>query len=143
MLICIFGESCAGKTTLAQRLLPYCKATLYHGKDYLRLAKNEAEAKQKFRTLLENAAEGGNNIIFVTTEKENLSLLPEHCVRILVTAPLSVIQERFAKRMGGTLPPPVAAMLERKLGCFDHEPHDLLVKNGQEDLDAILRLLRR
>ena len=38
MLICIFGESCTGKTTLAQRLLPYCKATLYHGKDYLRLA---------------------------------------------------------------------------------------------------------
>ena len=143
MLICIFGESCTGKTTLAQRLLPYCKATLYHGKDYLRLAKSEAEAKQKFRVLLENAADGGSSIIFVTTEKENLSLLPEHCVRILVTAPLSVIQERFAKRMGGTLPPPVAAMLGRKHGSFDHEPHDLLVKNGQEDLDAILRLLRR
>ena len=143
MLICIFGESCTGKTTLAQRLLPYCKATLYHGKDYLRLAKSEAEAKQKFRVLLENAADGGSSIIFVTTEKENLSLLPEHCVRILVTAPLSVIQERFAKRMGGTLPPPAAAMLERKHGSFDHEPHDLLVKNGQENLDAILRLLRR
>lgn len=143
MLICIFGESCTGKTTLAQRLLPYCKATLYHGKDYLRLAKSEAEAKQKFRVLLESAAGGGSSIIFVTTEKENLSLLPEHCVRILVTAPLSVIQERFAKRMGGTLPPPVAAMLERKHGSFDHEPHDLLVKNGQENLDAILRLLRR
>lgn len=143
MLICIFGESCTGKTTLAQRLLPYCKATLYHGKDYLRLAKSEAEAKQKFRALLENAADGESSIIFVTTEKENLSLLPEHCMRILVTAPLPVIQERFAKRMGGTLPPPVAAMLERKHGSFDHEPHDLLVENGQEDLDAILRLLRR
>ena len=143
MLICIFGESCTGKTTLAQRLLSYCKATLYHGKDYLRLAKSEAEAKQKFRALLENAANGDSNIIFVTTEKENLSLLPEHCVRILVTAPLPVIQERFAKRMGGTLPPPVAAMLERKHGSFDHEPHDLLVENGQEDFDAILRLLRR
>ena len=143
MLICIFGESCTGKTTLAQRLLPYCKATLYHGKDYLRFAKSEAEAKHKFRALLESAADGESSIIFVTTEKENLSLLPEHCVRILVTAPLSVIQERFAKRMGGTLPPPVAAMLERKHGSFDHEPHDLLVKNGQEDLGAILRLLRR
>lgn len=143
MLICIFGESCTGKTTLAQQLLPYCNATLYHGKDYLRLAKNEAEAKRKFRTLLENAAEGDGSIIFVTTEKENLSLLPEHCVRILVTAPLPVIQERFAKRMGGTLPQPVAEMLARKHGCFDFEPHDLLVENGQEDFGAILRLLRR
>ena len=143
MLICIFGESCTGKTTLAQRLLPYCKATLYHGKDYLRLAKSEAEARSKFRALLENAADGDGNLIFVTTEKENLSLLPKRCVRILVTAPLPVIQERFAKRMGGTLPPPVAAMLERKHGTFDHEPHDLHVENGQEDLDAILRLICR
>ena len=143
MLICIFGESCTGKTTLAQRLLPYCKAALYHGKDYLRLAKSEGEARSKFRALLENAADGDGNLIFVTTEMENLSLLPKRCVRILVTAPLPVIQERFAKRMGGTLPPPVAAMLERKHGTFDHEPHDLHVENGQEDLDAILRLICR
>lgn len=143
MLICIFGESCTGKTTLAQQLLTHINATVYSGRDYLRLAKSEAEAKQKFRTLLENAADGDSHIIFVTTEKDNLSLLPEHCVRILVTAPLPVIQERFAKRTGGKLPPPVAAMLARKHGSFDGEPHDLRVENGQADPDALLRLLQR
>ena len=64
-------------------------------------------------------------------------------MRILVTAPLDVIQERFAKRTGGKLPPPVAAMLARKHGSFDGEPHDLRVENGQADTDALLRLLQR
>lgn len=143
MLICIFGESCTGKTTLAQRLLSYRKGTVYYGKDYLRLAKSEAEARQKFRTVLEEAASSSGFVIFVTTEKENLSLLPKNCLRILVTAPLPVIQERFAKRMGGTLPPSVAAMLEQKHGSFDREPHDIHIENGQADIDAILRLIRK
>lgn len=143
MLICIFGESCTGKTTLAQQLLSYRKGTVYYGKDYLRLAKSESEARQKFRTVLEKAANSSGLVIFVTTDKENLSLLPEGCLRILVTAPLPVIEERFAKRMGGTLPQPVAAMLERKHGSFDREMHDIHVENGQADIDPILRLIRK
>ena len=143
MLICIFGESCTGKTTLAQQLLTHINASVYSGRDYLRLAKNEAEARNKFLVLLKSAAEGGDSVIYITAEKADLSFLPEGCVRILVTAPLDVIQERFAKRTGGKLPPPVAAMLARKHGSFDGEPHDLRVENGQADTDALLRLLQR
>ena len=59
---------------------------------------------------------------FMSFEKEQLALLPEDCLRVLVTASLETIRERFAQRMHGQLPAPVAAMLERKHGQFDSEP---------------------
>lgn len=67
------------------------------------------------------------NIIYVISEKEHLSLLPEQAIRILVTADLELIKERFAARMHGNLPAPVAAMLERKHGSFDKELHHIHV----------------
>ena len=121
MVIGIFGESCTGKSTLAQRLHEELGGTIYTGKDYLRLHKQEAVAQEAFRTLLR---ETDAPIIYVMTEKELLSLLPEHALRVLVTAQLPEIKARFAARMGGNLPPPVAAMLEKKHGMFDSERYD-------------------
>ena len=72
------------------------------------------------------------------SEKEHLPLLPEGALRILVTADLELIKSRFAKRMRGNLPAPVAAMLEKKHGCFDAEPHDIHVVSGETDLDAVV-----
>ena len=57
---------------------------------------------------------GNGMIIYVISEKEQLALLPEGCIRVLVTASLGTIRERFAVRMHGDLPAPVASMLERK-----------------------------
>lgn len=134
MNICIFGESCTGKSTLAQSLQARTGATVYTGKDYLRLAKNEAEATAKFRALLQEE----DNIIYVTTEPSELSLLPEKCLRILLTEELVVIKERFAERMRGHLPPPVETMLENKHGIFDSMPHDLHFHGGNIDVERIL-----
>ena len=83
------------------------------------------------------AAVSGENIIYVISEKEHLSLLPEGAVRILVTADLETIKTRFAQRMRGNLPAPVATMLEKKHGCFDAEPYDIHVVSGETDLDAV------
>ena len=58
-------------------------------------------------------------MIYVISEKEQLALLPEGCIRVLVTASLETIKERFAVRMHGNLPAPVASMLERKYGQFE------------------------
>ena len=144
MVICIFGESCTGKSTLAQQLVDRFGGTIYTGKDYLRLAKNEAEARKAFRQLLESAAADRNALtVFVTTEPELLSLLPDICTRVLITAPLDAIKERFARRTGGTLPAGVAAMLERKHGCFDQLPHDFHISSETADLDAILAFAKR
>ena len=136
MLIAIFGESCTGKSTLAEKLKTSLGADVYTGKDYLRLAKNESIAKVMFQKRLA-AAVSGENIIYVISEKEHLALLPEDAVRILVTAELELIKDRFAQRMRGTLPAPVATMLEKKHGYFDAEPHDIHVVSGETDLDTV------
>ena len=137
MVIGIFGESCTGKSTLAEKIAAGCSCEVFTGKDYLRLAKNENIAKVMFRKKLA-AAVNGENIIYVISEKEHLSLLPEGALRILVTADLETIQARFAQRMHGNLPAPVAAMLEKKHGCFDTENHDIHVVSGETDLDVVV-----
>ena len=138
MVIGIFGESCTGKSTLAEKIAACMPCEVISGKDYLRLAKSESMAKALFQKKLQ-AAVDGENIIYVIAEKEHMVLLPDGAKRILVTADLEVIQSRFAQRMRGNLPAPVAAMLEKKHGCFDAEPHDIHVVSGETDLDAVCR----
>ena len=136
MVIGIFGESCTGKSTLARLLQTRLQARVYTGKDYLRFSKNENIAKKLFRKELEAAA-SGDHILYVIAEPEHLGLLPEGALRVLVTADLEQIKSRFAQRMQGNLPAPVAAMLERKHGCFDGEAHHLHVVSGQTDPEVV------
>ena len=138
MVIGIFGENCTGKSTLADRLKENINAQVYTGRDYLRLEKNEAAAKQSFRTKLREAV-NGENIIYVISEKEHLPLLPDGSVRVLVTADLEIIKTRFAKQMHGNLPAPVETMLERKHGSFDTEDYHFHVISEQTNLDDVCR----
>lgn len=137
MFITIFGESCTGKSTLADALKERTGAQVHSGKDYLRLAKSEGVAKALFQKQLQKTAEGEGDLIYVIAEPELLALVPDGGVRVLVTAELDEIKSRFAARMGGTLPPPVAAMLERKHGCFDGEPHDVRMDSGVDSVEAV------
>ena len=137
MVIGIFGESCTGKSTLAEKISASISCEVFTGKDYLRLAKNENIAKVMFQKKLASAV-NGEHIIYVISEKEHLSLLPEGTLRILVTADLELIKARFAQRMRGNLPAPVAAMLEKKHGCFDSEPHEIHVISGESDFDEVV-----
>lgn len=140
MVIGIFGESCTGKSTLADSLKMQLLAGVYTGKDYLRLAPQEEQARGEFAALLRRHAAGGAHIIYVITEPEQLALLPENAIRVRMTAPLEVIRARFAARTGGTLPPPVAAMLERKHGLFDAVPCDL-AGDGTQDTQPLRQQL--
>ena len=137
MVIGIFGESCTGKSTLAEKIAACFPCEVFTGKDYLRLAKNENIAKVMFQKKL-TAALTGESINYVISEKEHLPLLPDGALRILVTADLELIKSRFAQRMRGNLPAPVATMLEKKHGSFDAEPHDIQVVSGETDLDAVV-----
>ena len=136
MVIGIFGESCTGKSTLAQLLKTRLGAEVYTGKDYLRFSKNESMAKLLFRKKLEAAVTGGH-ILYVISEPEHLQLLPEGALRVLMTADLECIKSRFAQRMRGQLPGTVAAMLERRHGCFDREMHHIHVVSGKTDPDEV------
>lgn len=142
MVIGIFGESCTGKSTLAQLLKSRLDAEVYTGKDYLRFSKNESMARLLFRKELETAV-SGKNILYVISEPEHLPLLPEGALRVLVTADLELIRSRFAQRMRGNLPAAVSAMLERKHGCFDGERHHIHVISGETDLDTVWNQILR
>lgn len=132
MLIALFGENCSGKSTLAEEIKKRVNAEVITGKDYLRMAKSEAEAAALFRTKLREAVTGAN-IVYVISEKEHLAFLPEGAKRVYVTADIEVIKTRFRARMRGVLPTPVEAMLERKHGCFEGEPRDLVFDGGNGD----------
>ncbi len=131
MLIAIIGENCVGKSTLANRINQKLKGKIYSGKDYLRLEKSPDLAQEKFKLLL-NDAVNGDNLIYIITEKEHLSLLPENCFKIVLTAEIEVIKERFSKRMRGNLPFAVEKMIESKHGTYDNLPCNLKLNDGYD-----------
>lgn len=143
MVIALFGDSCTGKSTIAEELAGQLPAEIYSGKDYLKLAKSESVAQ----TLFKKKLAGEETVIYVISEMSQLSFLPEKCVRVLVVASLDTIKKRFAGRMHGDLPAPVAAMLERKFGQFEATPHDLRIdtdeKTPEDAVKQILSLLKK
>ena len=141
MVIGIIGENCAGKSTLADAIRTQLQAEVITGKDYLRLAKSEAEATALFKKKLEQMPDK-KAVVYVISEKEQLSLLPETAVRILVKADLDTIRERFRARMRGNLPPPVSQMLERRHGMFDDERYDILYDGVAGDPNAVCAMLQ-
>lgn len=141
MVIGIIGENCAGKSTLADAIRTQLQAEVITGKDYLRLAKSEAEAAALFKKKLEQTPDE-KAVVYVISEKEQLSLLPETAVRILVKADLDTIRERFRARMRGNLPPPVSQMLERRHGMFDDERYDILYDGVAGDPNAVCAMLQ-
>lgn len=145
MVIGIFGESCTGKSTLADRLRDKLNAQVFTGKDYLRLAKSETAASLAFKKMLTDAVTG-DHLIYVISEKAHLAFLPNEAIRVLVTADLDTIKARFAQRLHGNLPAPVAAMLERNHGCFDQEPYHVClhaeVTNLEEACGAIIAFIK-
>ncbi len=140
MLVAIIGENCVGKSTLAQKINERLNAKIYTGKDYLRLEKNPALAEKSFKELLSNALLG-DNVIYIITEKEHLNLLPKGAFKILLTAELSVIKQRFKERMRGNLPLPVEKMLESKHGIYDNLQCDLKL-NERYDMQEIFKKMK-
>ena len=131
MLIAIIGENCVGKSTLANKIIDQLNAKIYSGKDYLRLGKSPAAALNKFKLILKDAV-NNEHVIYVITEKEHLSLLPEGTFKIVLTAELDVIKDRFKERMRGNLPVPVEKMLEAKHGLYDDLECDLKLNSGYD-----------
>ena len=139
MLIAIIGENCVGKSTLASKINEKLPARIYSGKDYLRLEKNPSMALEKFKTSLKEAVRG-EDVIYLITEKEHIQLLPEGAFRIVLTAELEVIKERFKDRMRGNLPMPLEKMLESKHGMYDDLECDLKLDASYDIADVISKL---
>ena len=142
MVYGIIGENCSGKSTLAEEIKKTIGAEIITGKDYLRMAKSESEAVMLFRKKLENAV-NGENIIYVISEPEHLKLLPKDAIRVLVSADIDTIKERFKARMHGNLPAPVAQMLEKKHGAFDTGTYDYRFDGAHGDAAAFCEMLKK
>lgn len=142
MLIGIIGENCSGKSTLAEAIKDAIGAEIVTGKDYLRMAKSESEARKLFQGKMKNAISGGN-LIYVISETDQLEFLPDGAVRILVSADLETIRERFKARMHGNLPEPVARMLEKKHGMFDSGDYDLRFDSTKDDAAKLCEKLKK
>ena len=141
MVFGIIGENCSGKSTLAEKIKTELGAEIVTGKDYLRMAKSESEAISLFKEKLRRGV-SEDNIIYVIADPEYVKLLPDGAIRILVTADLETIKERFAERMHGTLPRPVALMLERKHGIFDSGEYDYRFDGVSGDAKAFCEVLK-
>ena len=140
MVIGIIGENCSGKSTLAACIRDAIGAEIITGKDYLRMAKSEPEARKLFQEKLKSAVDG-SNIIYVIADSEQLVLLPEGAIRILVSADLDTIKKRFRARMHGVLPCAVERMLESKHGMFDSGTYDYRFDGVSGDAAALCRQL--
>ena len=140
MVIGLIGENCSGKSTLAAHIRDVIGAEVVNGRDYLRMAKSEAEARRLFLEKLAGAVNGGN-IIYVISEPDQLDLLPDGAVRILVSADLDTIKARFRARMCGFLPAPVERMLESKHGLFDKGFYDYRYDGVAGDAAALCEKL--
>ena len=141
MVFGIIGENCSGKSTLAEMIKAELGAEIVTGKDYLRMAKSESEATSLFRDKLCSAV-SGENIIYVIADPEHVKLLPDGAIRILVSADLETIKDRFAARMHGNLPAPVSLMLERKHGVFDSGEYDYCFDGVSGDAKAFSEVLK-
>lgn len=141
MVIGIIGENCSGKSTLAEEIKKTIGAEIITGKDYLRMAKSENESELLFRAKLKDAMTG-ENIIYVISEKEHVSFLPDGAIKILVKADVDTIKERFKTRMHGNLPAPVEQMLERKHGMFDNGIYDYEFDGKSGDPSEICGMIK-
>ena len=149
MLYVFMGQSCTGKSTVADQMKLQYGAEVFSGKDYLRMAKNENEAWNTFYKLLENAAidkSPENILIYVITEKEHLNKLSslEGVKKVKFTASLQVIKERFSQRMRGNLPLPVEKKLEMQFNEWEAEEGDLIIDTTESiDVDEQISKLQK
>ena len=142
MVIALIGENCSGKSTLAEKIKNALGAEIITSKDYLRMARSEGEAEALFKKKLNSAVSCGG-IVYVIADRDLLRLLPDGALRILVSADIDTIKARFASRMNGVLPAPVAAMLERKHGIFDSGEYDFRFDGVNGDADLLCEEIKK
>jgi predicted kinase len=144
MLYIFAGQSCTGKSTVAEKMKGHIDAEIFAGKDYLKMAKSESEAWRLFYDRLVNAANKQESIIYVITEAEQLAKVKmiEGARVIKFAASLDVVKSRFAQRMKGNLPQPVEKMLEKQYQQWENQDADIVIDTSKDtNIDDIVSMI--
>ena len=148
MLYIFMGQSCTGKSTVANKIKELIGAEVFTGKDYLRMAKDENEAWRLFYEKLSDAASNEDlseeTIIYLITERAQLDRIIdiEGLCKVKFTASLDTIKWRFAQRMHGKLPQPVENMLNNQYEEWKTIKGDINVDTTVDnDIDKIVELI--
>lgn len=144
MLYVLCGPSCAGKSTVAAALKERLGARVYTGKDYLRLARSEAEARACLLRELRERAGADSHAAVVLTETDLVAELRAIAGARFVrcTAPKEILIERFIARSGGKANPAFAAMIDRQAQKWDAIPCDSVVDTGgSADVEASIAMI--
>jgi len=94
MVIGIFGASCTGKSSIANEIAKKTTAQVYTGKDYLRGARSEAEAKKQFIDML-SSNESGNDYISIIRWYDPMVIIAD--------AIINVSEIDFARKAGDAI----------------------------------------
>lgn len=142
MLYILMGQSCTGKSTVANEMKLRIQADVFSGKDYLRMAKNENEAWNIFYEKLIDASDSATNLIYLVAEVSDLDRLnqiPDSC-KYKFNLDLDTIKSRFSSRMNGKLPIPVEKML---VSQFDQWSKITSLNNidSSQPLDDIIKYI--
>ena len=140
MLFIFMGESCTGKSTIADIISDKINAEVCSGKEYLKLAKNEYDAWKIFYDKLVDASADvyncDNNIIYVITETDMIAKFDNlNCVKVKFIADIDIIKTRFSKRMKGNLPKPIISMIERKSLEWKEIEGDIVLDTSKNDIE--------
>jgi gluconate kinase len=146
------GPSCSGKTSVAKKLAERIGCSIWSGKDYFRLAKNQDEAWKIFLNMLRDASSktvlSAKSIIYLIgnpTELRNDLLTIPNLKRIKFNTAISVLKNRFAERIGQKLLSlPLEKMIERQQVAFQtisaDKEFDTSMQEVNSIVDAILAL---
>lgn len=149
MLYIFMGQSCTGKSTMADKVKGLVDVEVYTGKDYLRMAKSENEAWELFYKKLSDAASNKDSlekpIIYLITEKIQLDRIIniEGSCKVKFTSTIDTIKSRFAQRMHGILPQPVERMLNSQYEEWKNIKGDIEIDTRiEDDVEKLLNLIK-
>lgn len=148
MLYIFMGQSCTGKSIVANKVKELTGAEVFTGKDYLRMARDENQAwrlfYEKLSKVASNEESSKETIIYLITEKAQLDRIVDikDSCKVKFNAPLDTIKSRFAKRMNGNLPQPVEKMLNNQYEEWKFIDGDINVdSSGENDIEKIVNLI--
>lgn len=150
MLYVFAGPSCTGKSAVADLMKAKYGVQTFAGKDYMRMAKNPEQAWQCFYEKMSEASEQETlteaSLVFMVTEIDQLEKVKalKQARIITFTADSEVVKTRFASRMGGNMPAPVAAMIDKQMEAWqkivDYPVVNTTASNVETTLEHLLSL---